>query len=51
MLAEPVPLMAALAFPAAGIILMTLVIAMPRFFPWFALLFAPYTLLILLLTA
>ena len=51
MLAQPVPLMAALAFPAAGILLMALVIAMPRFFPWFALLFAPYTLLILLLTA
>jgi hypothetical protein len=51
MLVEPVPLFAALAFPAAGIALMILIMALPRLFPLFALLFAPYTLVILYLTA
>lgn len=51
MLAEPVPLFAALAFPAVGIALMGLIMAMPRYFPWIALVFAGYTLLIVYLTA
>ena len=51
MLVEPVPLLAALTFPAVGIVLMGVIIALPRFFPLFALLFAPYTVLILYLTA
>ena len=51
MLAEPVPLAAALTFPAVGITLMLLIIALPRFFPWFASLFAGYTAIILYLTA
>ena len=51
MLVEPVPLLPALAFPAAGIALMVLIMALPRFFPWLVLAFVPYTLLILYLTA
>jgi hypothetical protein len=51
MLAEPVPLLAAMAFPTVGILLMLLIMSLPRFFPVFALVFAVYTLLILFLTA
>jgi len=51
MLAEPVPLLVALAFPTVGILLMLLIMSLPRFFPVFAVVFAVYTLLILYLTA
>jgi hypothetical protein len=51
MLAEPVPLFVALAFPTVGILLMLLIMSLPRFFPVFAVVFAVYTLLILYLTA
>ena len=51
MLADPVPLLPALTFPAVGIALMLLIISLPRYFPWFSGLFALYTLVILFLTA
>jgi hypothetical protein len=51
MLSEPVPLVPALLFPAIGITLMLLIITLPRFFQWFTVVFAAYTLLIIKLTA
>lgn len=51
MLSEPVPLLPALLIPAIGIALMLTIIIVPRLFQWCAVLFAGYTLLILLLTA
>jgi hypothetical protein len=51
MLSVPVPLFTALLFPSIGIVLMLLIITLPRYFPWFSVAFAAYSLLILYLTA
>jgi hypothetical protein len=45
------PLMPSLILPAAGMVVTGLMIAIPRAFPWLAILFSAYTALILALTA
>ncbi|MEH6551934.1 MAG: hypothetical protein V7744_18305 [Pseudomonadales bacterium] len=45
------PVVAALALPLVGIVIMSLVLAKPAWFKWLSLVFAMYSLLILYLTA